>query len=412
MCAVTKEIVLGLNGNEAIAYAVKQAKADVVAAYPITPQTIIVERYSEYVADGEVHTEFVPVESEHSALSACIGASLTGARVFTATAAQGLALMYEMLYIASGLRLPIVMAIVNRALSAPINIHCDHSDTMATRDSCWIQIYCEDAQEAYDSTLQAFRIAEHPDVLLPCMVTIDGFFLSHTLQDVRVLPDDVALKFVGEKRVVPEIDVMGKKYPFRLDPDNPLTFGPLDLYDYYFEHKRQQVEAIENSRKVIREVHDEYAKLTGRRYGDGFIDPYKAEDADAIIICMGSAAGTAKVAIDEIRREGLDVGLIRIRTFRPFPVEEISKALEGKKVVAVMDRCISFGGLGGPVFMEVRAALYDLEKKPLIVNYVYGLGGRDLTTGMVKHVAKELEEIAKQKRIPREKLVRYLGLRE
>jgi len=324
--ATVQQKVLALNGDEAIALAAKQSDVDVVAAYPITPQTIIVEKFSEYVADGEVDTEFVCTESEHSALSACLAASATGARTFTASASAGLALMHEILYVTSGCRVPVVMAIANRALSAPINIHCDHSDSMVERDCGWIQLYVENSQEAYDSIIQAFRIAEHPDLLLPVMVCLDAFFLSHTLENVAVLPDEVVRKFVGNRQIPLVTGHEGKKAPFKLDPDNPLTMGPLDLYDYYFEHKRQQEEAIRRSPQIIRQIHDEYTKLTGRKYGNGLVDTYRLEDAEIAAVCVGSAAGTTKTVVDELRAEGVKAGLLRLRSFRPhFQLQTLEK---------------------------------------------------------------------------------------
>ncbi|HIE23245.1 MAG TPA: pyruvate ferredoxin oxidoreductase, partial [Candidatus Korarchaeota archaeon] len=315
---------MALNGDEAVAWAVKQSNVDVVSAYPITPQTIIVERISDFVHDGEADIEFIKVESEHSALSACVGAAAAGARAFTATAANGLQLMFEILYITASLRMPVVMVVVNRAPSGPINIHCDHNDSMGTRDSGWIQIYTEDAQEAYDSTIQAFKISEDLEVLLPSMVTLDGFLISHTLQNVSILPDEVVSEFVGVRRVpkikVPEI-YGDKEVPLMLNPKYPLTFGPLDLFDYYFEHKRQQIEAIERAFKVIERVHKEYAEISGRSYGDGFIEPYRVDDADIVVVGLGSTMGTAKSVVDELREEGKKVGSIRIRVFRPFPRE-------------------------------------------------------------------------------------------
>ncbi len=406
-----KQVLMGLNGDEAVAWAVKQCDVDVVAAYPITPQTIIVEKFSEFVANGEVHTEFVAVESEHSAMSACVGAAAAGGRAFTATAANGLALMWEILYIAASLRLPIVMAVANRALSAPINIHCDHSDSMGARDTGWIQIYVEDAQEAYDSTIQAFKIAEHPDVLLPVMVCLDGFFLSHTLQNVKILPDEAVKKFVGERKI-PEtmVDYFGKKVPVVLNPDKPLSFGPLDLYDYYFEHKIPQFKAMEKAKDVIREVNEEWFKLTGRKYGDGLIDTYAIEDADVAIVILGSAAGTAKSVAEQLRKNGVKVGVVRIRTFRPFPEEGLVEALKNVKVVGVMDRSGSFGAIGGPVFLETRATFYDKSERPVIVGYIYGLGGRDLSPEMVKKVFDELLEIKRTGKVRR--TLSFVGVRE
>ena len=410
MKSVVKQEVLALNGDEAVAYAAKQADVDVVAAYPVTPQTIIVEKFSEYVANGEVETEFVCTESEHSAMTACITASATGARTFTATAAPGLALMHEMLFVASGCRAPVVMAVANRALSAPINIHGDHSDTMAERDSGWIQIYAENAQEAYDSIIQAFKIAENPKILLPVIVGLDGFTLSHTLENVQVLPDDVIKKFVGTRQFPLITGHEGKTAPFKLDPENPITIGPLALQDYYFEFKQQQEDAMKNALKTIRQVHDEYAQISGRNYGDGLLDPYYLEDAEIGIICLGSTAGTVKTVVNNLRADGVKAGLLRIRTFRPLPVEGILKALEKVKAVAVMDRSMSFGGAGGPVFHETRHALYDALAHPYVVNYIYGLGGRDTSPSQIREIYKDLQRILEAQRV--EDSVKYVGLRE
>lgn len=408
--APIQQKVLALNGDEAVALAVKQSDVDVVAAYPITPQTIIVERFSEYVADGEVDTEFVCTESEHSALTACLAAAVTGARTFTASASAGLALMHEMLYVTSGCRAPVVMAIANRALSAPINIHCDHSDSMVERDCGWIQIYVENSQEVYDSIIQAFRIAEHTELLLPVLVGFDGFFLSHTLENVNVLPDESVLKFVG-KRLFPLVTGHdGKKVPFKLDPSNPLTMGPLDLYDYYFEHKRQQEEVMQKAPQIITQVHDEYAEITGRKYGNGLIDTYCLEDADIATVCVGSTSGTVKAVVDQLRAKGVKAGLLRLRTFRPLPVTDIMKALEGVKAVAVMDRSNSFGGYGGAVFHEVRHVLYDAKSHPFVVDYVYGLGGRDMPLDIIRGIYGDLQEIVKTGRV--KDYVRFAGVRE
>lgn len=409
MESVVKQQVLALNGDEAVAYAAKQSDVDVVAAYPVTPQTIIVERFSEYVADGEVDTEFVCVESEHSAMTACITASATGARTFTATAAPGLALMHEMLYVASGCRTPVVMAVANRALSAPLNIHCDHSDSMGQRDSGWIQIYAENSQEAYDSVIQAFRIAEDPQILLPVMVCLDGFTLSHTLENVQVLPDDVVRKFVGIRKIPQVIAHEGKKGPFKLDPENPLSIGPVALQDYYFEFKRQQEEAMKNVSEIIRQVHEEYVQMSGRGYGDGLLDLYRLEDAEIAVICLGSTAGTVKNVVDHLRAEGVNAGLLRIRTFRPLPVEGIIKALEKVSAVAVMDRSMSFGGRGGPVFHEIRHALYDAPIHLHIVNYIYGLGGRDTSPSQIQEIYEDLQRILQTENV--EDSIRYVGLR-
>lgn len=405
-----KQERMALNGDEAVAYATKQSDVDVVAAYPITPQTIIVEKFSEYVADGEVQTEFVCTESEHSAMTACIAASATGARTFTASASAGLALMHEMLFVASGCRTPIVMAIANRALSAPLNIHGDQSDSMAQRDSGWLQLYVENSQEAYDTIIQAFKIAENTQVQLPIIVGLDGFTLSHTLENVNTLPNDAVKKFVGPRQLINVTNHEGKTVPFKLDPANPMTIGPIALQNYYFEFKRQQEEAMKNALSVIQQVNDEYAALSGRSYGNGLIEEYKLEDAEIATICAGSTAGTMKTVVDELREEGIKAGLLRLRTFRPFPVEAIRNALKNVKAVAVMDKSMSFGGNGGAVCHEVRHAMYDEAKRPFIVDYIYGLGGRDTNPKEFRKVYEELQRIANTKRV--DKLVHFLGLRE
>ena len=408
--SVVKQETHALNGDEAVALAVKQSDVDVIAAYPITPQTIIVEKLSEYVANNEIETEYVCTESEHSAMAACLAASATGARVFTATASAGLALMHEMLFVTSGCRAPVVMAVANRALSAPLNIHGDHSDAMAERDSGWIQIYAENAQEVYDSVIQAFRIAEHLDVQLPVMVGLDGFTLSHTLENVQTLSDETVKDFVKTRQFPMVLTHEGKTVPFKLDPDTPLTIGPVALPNYYFEFKRQQEEAMKNAMTVIQQIHDEYAQLTGRAYGDGLLEQYKLGDAEIAVICVGSTAGTAKAVIDELRNSGVKAGLLRIRTYRPFPAEAIVKALRKAKAVAVMDRSMSFGGRGGAVFHEIRHALYDSATRPYVVNYIYGLGGRDTSPIQIKKIFDDLQKILQTKHV--EDLVHYIGLRE
>jgi len=405
-----KQEILGLNGDEAVAFAVKQSDVDVVAAYPITPKTIIVEKFSEYVANGEVETEFVCTESEHSAMTASLAASVTGARAFTASASAGLALMHEMLYVTSGCRAPVVMAVVNRALSAPLNIHCDHSDSMAERDSGWNQLYAENAQEVYDSLIQAFRIAENLDVLLPTLVGLDGFTLSHTLENVSVLPDEVVKRFVGTRKFPKVLNHEGKFVPFKLDPSNPLMIGPVALPDYYFEFKRQQEEAMKNALTVIKQVHDEYAKISGRRYGNGLIDEYHLKDAEIATICLGSTAGTTKAVVDDLRSKGVKAGLLRIRAFRPLPIKDIINSLKNVKVVAVMDKSMSFGGSGGPVYHEIRHALYDVSSHPLIVNYIYGLGGRDTNEKQILSIYNDLTEILETNSV--KKQINYLGLRD
>ncbi|MCD6277750.1 pyruvate ferredoxin oxidoreductase [candidate division WOR-3 bacterium] len=387
--------VVAKTANEAMAEAMRQINPDVVAAYPITPATEIVQIFSSFVHDGLVDTEFIAVESEHSAMSACIGAAAAGARVMTSTSSQGLALMDEVLYIAAALRLPIVICEINRALSAPINIHCDHSDTMNVRDSGWIQIYAEDSQEAYDSVIQAMKIAE--EAFLPAMVTADGFILSHAMQRIDMLEDEEVQAFIGEH-----------KSPYNLlDIDNPITIGPLDLQDYFFEHKRQEADAMMKAPKVIKKVADEFGQKFGRKYG--LVEEYRLDDADYAIVVMGSTAGTAKDTVDLMREKGHKVGLLRIRVFRPFPAEEILNALKNVKVVGVMDRADGVNAFGGPVFMEVRAALYESEKKPDVYSFVYGLGGRDVKPVDIERVFQMIMEADKGKKIDR---LNYIGVRE
>ncbi len=387
-----------LNGNQTIAEAVRQVDPDVMAAYPITPSTAIVETIAKFKADGLITGEFVCPESEHSAMSVCIGASAAGGRVMTATASQGLALMWEMLYIAAGLRLPIVAAIANRSLSAPINIHGDHSDTMGARDSGWIQIYSENCQEAYDNFIQAFRIAEHMDVRTPVLVGLDGFIISHSLEVIQVEGDNKVKEFVGEYQSV---------YPL-LDTSRKMTVGPIDFTDYYFEHKRNQLEGIENSPPIIEEVGKEYGERFGRPYG--FFEEYRMDDAEICIVVMSSAAGTCKDAIDELRDEGKKIGLLKPRVFRPFPHEKIAEALKSMKAVAVLERSSSPGAFGAPLFTEIRNSLYDFDARPKVVNYVYGLGGRDIMVDHFKEVASKLEKIAETGQV--EEIYGYLNLRE
>jgi pyruvate ferredoxin oxidoreductase alpha subunit len=410
MSQKTKQETTAMNGDEAVAFAVKQCNVDVVAAYPITPQTIIVEKFSEYVANGEVLTEFVCTESEHSAMTACLAASATGARTFTASASAGLALMHEMLFVTSGSRAPVVMAVANRALSAPLNIHGDHSDSMAERDSGWIHIYVENAQEAYDSIVQAFKIAEDIGVSLPIIVGLDGFTISHTLERVDVLSEEEIKKFVGERQFPMVLTHEGKTVPFKLDPENPMTMGPNALQNYYFEFKRQQEEGMRNALKKIQEVNIEYSEISGRSYGNGLIDAYKVEDAEIAIVCIGSTAGTLKVIVDQLREEGVKAGVLRLRTFRPLPTEDLRNALKNIKVVAVMDKSMSPGGLGAAVFNEVRNALYDLNQRPIIVNYIFGLGGRDYSPKDLRRVFEDLIRITRTGQV--ENQVHYLGLRE
>lgn len=387
-----------LTGNEALAEAMRQINPDVVAAYPITPATEIVQIFSSFHSDGLVDTELVLVESEHSAMSATLGAAAAGARSMTATSSQGLALMHEMLYIASGNRYPIVMPVINRALSSPLNIHCDHSDTMGSRDAGWLQIYGENAQEGYDNLIQAVRIAEHANVQVPIMVMIDGFIVSHGMENVFTLDDETVKSFIGK---------YNPTYPL-LDLDNPVTVGSVDFTDFYFEHRRQHYEAIVQAKPVILEVAKEYAKLTGRNYG--LFETYRLDDAEIAVVVLSSAAGTARYVVDKLRRKGIKAGLLKLRVFRPFPAEELAEALKHVKAVAVMDRSDSLTGQGGPVFAETRSALYDLTKRPLMVNYIYGLGGRDVGIDAIESVYNDLESIANTGVAGAK--VRHLGVRE
>ncbi|MCM8772334.1 MAG: pyruvate ferredoxin oxidoreductase [Candidatus Omnitrophica bacterium] len=388
-------------GNEAFAEGMRQINPDVVAAYPITPQTEIVQIFSQFVADGRVKTEFIQVESEHSAMSACIGASCAGARAMTGTSSQGLAYMWEMLYIASGLRLPIIMAVVNRALSSPINIHCDHSDTFGARDSGWIQIYSENVQETYDNLIQGVRIAEHPEVRLPCMIMTDGFILSHCLETMEMLTDEEVREFVGEP---PERGNLIKA----VVENKPITIGALDLQDYYFEHKRQQAEGMKNALKVIPEVGKEFGDKFGRYYG--MVENYKLDDADIGVVVIGSTAGTAKEAVDKLRSRGIKAGLLKIRVFRPLPVVDIKESLKNLKVVGVMDRVEGMNAFCGPLYSEICACLYELEKRPILTNFVYGLGGRDVKVEDIELIFNELLRVLEKG--VKEYTLKYIGVRE
>jgi pyruvate ferredoxin oxidoreductase alpha subunit len=358
----------------------RQINPDVVAAYPITPQTSIMEEFSAYVAQGVVDTELVRVESEHSSMSACIGASAAGARVLTATSSQGLALMFEMLYIASSLRLPIVMVNVNRALSAPINIHCDHSDSYGARDSGWIQIYSENAQEAYDNLIQAVRLAEDPKVLLPVMVCLDGFIISHGIDRVELLEDRTVREFVGEYKPAYSL----------LNVDSPITMGAFALPDFYYEFKRMQAEVMKRVEKVADEVAQEYAKFSRRNYSS--VSEYRLDDAEVAIVAMGSVCGTARVVVDEMRKEGKKVGLLKVRLYRPFPSQVIREKLSPLKVVGILDRGDTFSNLGGPLFLDVKSSLFELPKPPLLSNFIYGLGGREVSLRDIRSVYEELFE--------------------
>ena len=387
-----------LSGNEAVATAMKQINPDVVAAYPITPSTEVPQYFSTYAANGEVQTEFVPVESEHSAMSACIGAQAAGGRSMTATSAQGLALMWEMLYIASAYRLPVTMAVINRTLSGPINIHCDHSDSMGARDSGWIQIYSEDCQEAYDNFIQAVRIGEHPDVMLPVMDCFDGFITSHKVENLNIMSDEQVKAFVG-----------AYKPPYHLmDKEKPMSMGPLSLPFHYFESKRQQAEAMRTSIKAILKVASEFEKVTGRKYG--LFEEYKMDGAEVAVVIINSTAGTAKDLVDELRKKGVKAGLIKIRVYRPLPVEALTKALSGCKAVAVMDRADSVNAAGGPLFTDVTSAMYGRVDGVKLVNYIYGLGGRDVKTSDIKEVYDDLLKIVKTGKV--KQVYNYLGVRE
>lgn len=386
-----------LSGNEAAAIAMKQINPDVVAAFPITPSTEIPQYFSTFVSNGQVDTEFVAVESEHSAMSACIGAESAGARAMTATSANGLSLMWEMIYIASSLRLPIVMSLVNRAVSGPLNIHNDHSDAMGVRDAGWIMLFSENNQEAYDNLLMAHRIAEHKDVLLPLMVCQDGFITSHSIENIELLEDDKAKEFVG--KYSPEHYLLNKK--------EPIAVGPLDLQAYLFEHKYQQAEAMRNAKKVILEVSGEFEKLTGRKYS--FFEEYRMEDAELAVVCMNSTAGTTKAVVDDLRTKGVKAGLLKIRMFRPFPASEIANALSKAKAIAVLDKADSLNGAGGALFEDVVSGMYINNKNVPIVNYVYGIGGRDTTTKDIQSVYTDLKEIVDTKNVGNP--YRYLGLR-
>lgn len=387
-----------LSGNESIAFAMKQINPDVVAAFPITPSTEIPQYFSQFVANGQVDTEFVPVESEHSAMSACIGAEAAGARTMTATSANGLALMWEMLYIASAIKLPITMACVNRALSGPLNIHNDHSDSMGARDSGWIQLYSENNQEAYDNFIQAVRIGENKSVQLPVMVCQDGFITSHSVENIELLEDHKVKDFVGNY------------YPdhYLLNKDEPMAMGPLVLPMHCFEHKREQAQAMINAKKIILDVADEFYKLTGRRYG--LFEDYFLKDAEIAIVVINSTAGTAKAVVDELREKGIKAGLLKIRVFRPFPGDEIAEALKNVKALAVMDKAEGLSSVGGPLYADVKAALYGKADGIKCVNYVYGLGGRDVRTDDIKKVYDDLLEIVRSGKVS--DTYRFLGLKE
>ncbi len=386
-----------LSGNEAVATAMKQINPDVVAAFPITPSTEIPQYFSTFVANGSVDTEFVAIESEHSAMSACIGAEAAGSRAMTATSANGLSLMWEMIYIASSLRLPIVMNLVNRAVSGPLNIHNDHSDAMGVRDAGWIMLFSENNQEAYDNNLMAHKIAENKDVQLPIMICQDGFITSHSIENIELENDEDVKKFVGEYH--PEHYLLNKK--------EPMAIGPLDLQAYLFEHKAQQGNAMKVAKQVILDVSKEFEKWTGRHYD--LFEEYKLDDAEIAIVCMNSTAGTTKAVVDKLREQGVKAGLLKIRVYRPFPGEEVAKALSHLKAVAVLDKSDSLNAIGGALFEDVVSSMYVAKQNVPIVNYVYGIGGRDTTEKEINSVYTDLAEIAKDGKV--ENPYRYLGLR-
>jgi pyruvate ferredoxin oxidoreductase alpha subunit len=389
--------ILAVSGNEAVAEALRQTNPDVCAAYPITPATELMQRFAAFVSNGQVDTELILVESEHSAMSACIGAAAGGGRVATATSSQGLALMWEMLYIAAGLRLPIIMPVVNRSLSAPLNIHCDHSDAMGARDSGWIQFWSENGQEAYDNTIQAFKIAEHMDIRLPVMVCMDGFIISHSIERVEYLEDSEVKNFVGEYKTLNPL----------LDIDNPKSFGPLILPDLFHEYKRAQHEVTTKVTDIVLDVANEFEKISGRKYG--LFETYRLDDAEIALVILNSAAGTSKDVVDEFRNRGTKAGLLKPRLFRPFPYEEVADALKHLKAICVMDRADSSGGYG-PLFLEVSSALYQVKKRPQMINKIYGLGGRDYLPQHAEQVLSELVEIVKTDKV---RIVKeYIGVRE
>jgi len=387
-----------LSGNEAVATAMRQVRADVMPAYPITPSTELPQYFSSYVANGQTETMFIPVESEHSAMSACIGSEAAGARTMSATSSAGLAFMWETLYIAASDRLPIALTVVNRALTGPININCDHSDAMGARDAGWIQIFSETNQEAYDNFVMAYRIAEHKDVRLPIMICEDGFITSHGVQNIELLEDDVVADFVGEYE--PE--------SWLLNPEHPEAVGPYTTPAYYMEAKYGQLQGLANAKKVALEVAREFKEISGREYG--LFEEYKTEDADYVMVMMGSAAGTCKDVVDALREKGVKAGLLKIRMFRPFPGEEIAKALTNAKVIACMDRTESYNSQDGPIGADVKSALFDAGMTPKVLNFVYGLAGRDVTVESLASVFEDMQAVDQTGDLGA--AYRYLSLRD
>lgn len=387
-----------MSGNEAVAYAIRQVNPDVMPAFPITPSTEIPQMVSTYIANGEMDTEFIPVESEHSSMSAAIGAEAAGARSLTATSSAGLALMWEELLLAASNRMPIALTLVNRTLSGPININCDHSDGMGARDTGWIQIYAENNQEAYDNFIQAYPIAEYENVHLPIMICQDGFITSHAVENIELLEDNTVKEFVGEYR--PE--------EFLLNPGKPIAVGPYSVTHYAMEAKKNQEIALENAKQVILDVAKKFETVSGRSYG--LFEAYRLEDAEYVMLLMGSAAGTAKQAVDELRKKGKKVGVLKLRVFRPFPAEEIAEALKNCKAVAIMDRCESYNGNGGPLGSEVTAGLFRRKVFIEAVNYIYGLAGRDFTVEDAEGIFAELEDVANNGKEAEQ--YQYVGLRK
>lgn len=387
-----------LSGNEAVAIALRQINPDVFPAFPITPSTEIPQYFASFAANGLVDTEFIPVESEHSSMSAAIGASAAGARSLTATSSCGLAYMWEELYIAASNRLPLALALVNRALSGPININCDHSDSMGARDAGWIQIYAENNQEAYDNMVQAFCISEHKDVRLPIMICQDGFITSHAVENIELLEDEEVKQFVGEYE--PE--------NYLLNPECPMAAGPYSVTDYYMEAKRSQAEGMRHAEQAVLDVAEKFKALSGRAYG--LFESYRMEDAEKAVVMIGSAAGTAKDAVDRLRERGEKAGLIKIRLFRPFPAKAVAEALKNIKAVAIMDRAEGYTNHGGPLGADVMAALFRAKSAAHAVNIIYGLGGRDVRIEDIEKVFADLQQIIDDDDAG--ETYRYMGIRE
>ncbi|MFO7947394.1 MAG: pyruvate ferredoxin oxidoreductase [Armatimonadota bacterium] len=382
----------------AVAEAMRQINPDVVAAYPITPSTEVVQTFANFVADGKVDTNFVAVESEHSAMSACTAAAAAGGRVMNATAANGLALMWEILYITASLRQPVILTVVNRALSGNINIHCDHSDSMGARDAGWLQLYAEDVQESYDNLIQAVAIGEREDVRLPVMSCLDGFLVSHSYELLEIEEDHAIREWIGPYKPVRPL----------LDVENPYTMGPLDLYDFYMEHKRSQWDAYPDAKQAVIEEGKRFGEAFGREYG--LMETVGLDDAEVAVVALASAAGTAKDVVQKLRDEGVKAGLLKLRCFRPFPDEEIAEALQGCEAVCVMDRAASFGASNGPLYFEVASAMYQSGASIPLANVIFGLGGRMLTPDQIENVYRDLIDIAETGEVTEK--VKWVGVRE